>query len=1109
MDKQQAAITRIQQLVPRPTGASRQLLSNLCLHECFELVAAANPDATAAVFRERQLTFEQLDRLANKIASHLRSLAVGPEVRVAVLMRRSPELLAALLGVLKAGGVFVPLELTLPRERMKFLIEDSSARVVLTEEALIESLPPQYADSGTTCIVERAQEQLAGQSDARPTVDVRPMNLAYVLYTSGSTGLPKGVMVPHRGIVNYLLWCIEAYEIGRGNGAPVHTSVGFDLTLTSLFGPLVAGRPVVLLPESEGVEALATTLRARPDFSIVKITPAHLEMLGDLLVDAQISGSVRTLVVGGESLRQKTLEFWQAHAPDTRVVNEYGPTETVVGCCVYNVPVKHLATVTDIVPIGLPIANTQLHVLDGELQPVPPGGAGDLYIGGDGVARGYLGRPDLTADRFVPDPFSSVPGARLYRSGDWCRWRPDGVLEFLGRTDHQVKVRGFRVELDEISVVLAQHPKIRKAVVLARQGNGTSKRLIGYVVLQPGTSLASADMRAWLSAKLPEYMIPEAFVQLASLPLTSNGKVDRLAIESIEPIRTSAIAAFVAPRTSTEGLLVKLWAEVLGSDTIGVHDNFFELGGDSIRGIQLVARARAAGLKLTPRQIFDFPTIAALASVVSEAPAASPAGQGAVGQDLVTGPVPLTPIQQWFLGLNLPEPHHWNQAVMIKVPCGVNASHLERAVERLVLHHDALHLRFLSEANWRQVGTSDLACSAFSEIDLSAVVPQTRRRIMQRAVEDAQAGLNLTDGPMVRVLLLRLGDGRADRLLIVIHHLVVDTVSWRILLEDLATAYEQLQHGQEPELPPKTTSYRTWARGLTELADAPSVQSATKHWLHLISRPMKPLPRDYTAGLNSLASTREMRSRLGRSETKAFLDTVSRTLRVQVNDVLLAALAHTIRGWSGMSSLLVHVEGHGREDLGTGADLSRTVGWFTALFPVWIDLTEADSFRSAIQLSKEQQRAVPHRGMSYGLLRYMTSRHSTRSALATHSSPEVLFNYLGHSTKVMSGALGWEMSSEPIGPLTSSRGARPYVLEVHSIVEDEQLMVKWSYSANLHRKTTIRRLVEQFEELLRSLSADGTNAAGSVEYTPHDFPDAGLSATDLRRLLGRFSGPVS
>jgi amino acid adenylation domain-containing protein len=589
------------------TGAD---FPEVCAHQLFEQQVARNPEAVAVAFGSRRVSYRELNERANQVAHRLRGRGVGPDVLVGVCLNRSPELVVALLAVWKAGGAYVPLDPAYPPERLSFMIGDAQTLVLLTEE---KCRPLFSAVDGAICL-DTDWPVLAGEGAENPVPAAQPSDLAYVIYTSGSTGRPKGAMIVHRGLVNYLWWAIAAYAVEPGRSVPVHTSVSFDLTVTSLFTPLLAGGTVELLPEDVGAQNLLAALLREGGRSLVKITPAHLELLGHEIATTQVAGMSRALVIGGENLLAENLRLWREHAPETRLINEYGPTETVVGCCIHEVQPDDPRGGP--VPIGRPIANTQLYVLDMDLAPAPLGAIGELYIGGAGVARGYLNRPALTAERFLPDPFSGVPGARLYKSGDLARYRPDGTLEYLGRADDQVKIRGYRVELGEIEATVATHPQVRSCTVLAREDEPGDRQLVAYVVPRDDDGLRAEELRAFLREKLPEYMVPARFVYLDALPLTPNGKVDRKALLP-PPREVSGAGEGGAPRTETETRVEAIWSELLKVDGIGVQDDFFDLGGDSMTAVALLAHLHEAfGVDLELAVLFDRPTIAGLSEFV-------------------------------------------------------------------------------------------------------------------------------------------------------------------------------------------------------------------------------------------------------------------------------------------------------------------------------------------------------------------------------------------------------------------------------------------------------------------------------------------------------------
>jgi amino acid adenylation domain-containing protein len=583
-----------------------------CAHELFEQQVARNPRAIAILFEDSQVTYQELNERANKVARHLRKRGVGPDVLVGVCLERSPDMVVALLAVWKAGGAYVPLDPTYPPERLSFMIDDAQTLLLLTQDkfrTLFSSVGDKaiYLDSDWPALGQEHETNLDPVA--------RPSNLAYVIYTSGSTGKPKGAMILHIGLVNYLSWAIKAYRVEPGRSVPVHSSISFDLTVTSLYTPLLAGGAAELLPDDFGAQKLLEALLRTGDRSLVKITPAHLELLGAQLTSGQAAGLTRTFVIGGENLLAENLELWREFAPQTRLINEYGPTETVVGCCVYELRPDDPRTGS--VPIGSPIANTQLYVLDENLRPVPPGVMGELYIGGAGVARGYLNRPELTAERFLDDPFSKVPGARLYKSGDLARYRLDGTLEYLGRADDQVKIHGYRIELGEIEAVLAAQPKVKSCVVLAREDEPGAKMLVGYLVSKEGDAPTVDELRAFLDERLPEYMVPAQFVVMDAFPLTPNGKVDRKALPA-PSMKIAGGGRGGAPQTQTQKIIAEIWRDLLKVDGIGVDDDFFDLGGHSMAATALVQRLRKAfGVDVRLASLFDRPTIAGLSEVVN------------------------------------------------------------------------------------------------------------------------------------------------------------------------------------------------------------------------------------------------------------------------------------------------------------------------------------------------------------------------------------------------------------------------------------------------------------------------------------------------------------
>ncbi|WP_163864728.1 non-ribosomal peptide synthetase, partial [Myxococcus eversor] len=1065
------------------------------VHGLFEEAVSRAPDALAVSMGEARVSFRELDARANQLAHHLRSLGVRRGTLVGLCFRRSPDMVVALWAVLKAGGAYVPIDPAWPSTRVSFLLEDTGVPVVLTEDALVDALP---VTSQFLLCLDTEWAHTAGREPVTPPEPLAGAeDLAYLIYTSGSTGRPKGVMVEHRGVVNYLTWALRAYGLAEGSGSPVHSPLSFDLTVTSLVAPLVAGRQVVLVPEDAGIEGLGEALRAGSHFSLVKLTPTHLRMLAAQLRPEEAAGRARAFVIGGEALTAEGIAFWREHAPDTRLINEYGPTETVVGCCVYTVSAAD--PMSGPVAIGRPIANTRLYVLDASLRLVPAGTVGELFIGGAGVARGYWRRPELTAERFVPDAFGAEPGARLYRTGDRVRWRADGRLEYLGRADFQVKVRGYRIELGEVESVLRTHPSVGDAVAVVREDGPSGARLVAYVVPSGAPRPESAALREFLEERLPEYMVPAAFVVLDAFPLSDNGKVERRALPAPE-LSVVEGTAEVAPRDEKETALATIWAQVLGRPQVSVHEDFFELGGDSILGIQVISRAAQAGLHLSAKQLFDHPTVARLAAVVSEAP------REVVTQGPVTGPVELTPIQRWFFERGLSGAHHFNQALRFTLRERMVAEPLDRALQLVREHHDALRLRFTrdGQGGWHQELTGLDGTLPLETVDLSRWAPETRSAEVEAHSARVQERLSLSTGDVARAVLFDLGPEQPQELLLVIHHLAVDAVSWRVLLEDLLNCYQWLRADEPVRLPAKTLSYQSWASRLVEHARTPSAREEATFWLGLPWERVGALPREVEGGLaNTEGAARLIEVSLEPAETQVLLQDVAKALRAKPDELLLAALAHVLRRWTGASCVRVEMEGHGRENLFGEVDLSRTVGWFTSMYPVLVEST-GEGPGAWVRAAKEAMRRTPSKGVGFGVLRYLSPDRELRERLRALPAPEVGFNYLGQFDNVLPATAPLRLSEGSVGPTRAPEGPRAHLLDVDCAVSGGRMRLMFTHGSGVHRTETMEKLAQALRAALRELIAHGTSE-DPRGLSPSDFPLAKQGQGALEGLADRMA----
>ncbi|WP_095989705.1 non-ribosomal peptide synthetase [Cystobacter fuscus] len=1061
------------------SGADVRAYAPELLHGSFERWARTAPEAEAIRFAGERLTYGELDARANQLAHHLRGQGVGAEARVVVCLERSPELIIAMLGVLKAGGAYVPLDPSWPAARLRSILEDSGAVRVLAQERTAGWL------EGTgvrRVLLDTERERLAREPRTTPAVALEPGQLAYVIYTSGSTGKPKGVLVEHQSASNTVKGTRWAWAIGPDKRVLQFASASFDVSVFEIYGALSDGACLVMAPREAlmpGADLLRVLREERVTTAV--LTPSVLEV-----TPVEALPALESMMVAGEACGPRLPARWGV---GRRFVNAYGPTEVSIYATAAECPPG-----SPVVPIGRPLAGATAYVLDAELKPVAPGVRGELYIGGAGVTRGYLGRPELTAERFIPDPFGAAPGARLYRTGDVVRWLPDGQLEFFGRSDDQVKLRGFRIELGEVAAALREQPRVRDAVALVRQYGPGDQRLVAYVVPEAGGPAPSVrEWRERLRERLPEYMIPGAFVVLDALPYTTSGKLDRRALPAPERVRDTAATPSVAPRTPVEQSLAEVWARVLGHERVGIHDDFFELGGDSILAIQIISRAAQAGVHVTARQLFSHPTVARLAAVAGSTP-------GVVAeQGRVTGPVVLTPIQHWFLEQESPEPHHYNQALLFSLGEPLDAGLLERALQHLYLHHDALRMRFTRDGGgWRQENAGGEGRFPLERVDLSGVAPGERRAALEAHATRAQVSLDLAGGSVARAVLFDLGAGEPGRLLLVIHHLVVDGVSWRVLLTDLLTAWHQLREGRAVQLPPKTTSFREWAERLEAWAGTPAAHEETGYWLGLPWERVARLPVDLPGGDDTVASSRQVGMELDAEETRALLHEVPRAWRTRVEEVLLTALAESFRRWTGSPVLLVDLEGHGREDMLEGVDVSRTVGWFTSLFPVVLETADGAPPEAGLVSVKETLRRLPRRGVGFGVLRYLSREPGLRAL----PDAEVSFNYLGQLDHVLPEGAPVSMASEPVGPTWAGGTRRRHLIDVSAIVSEGRLQLSWTYSETVHQRGTIEALARDFLRALRTLIARCTREdAGG--FTPSDFPLAALGHRELDSLVER------
>ncbi|WP_143833092.1 non-ribosomal peptide synthetase, partial [Nocardiopsis sinuspersici] len=1036
-------------------GPSRD---GLTLVQLFAEQVRARPDTTALIGDGTEWTYAELDARSDALAVRLHRLGAERGTVVGVSLRRGPDLVAALLAITKAGAAYLPIDPEYPDERQDFIVRDSGIGLLITEESGARRPEPDVAAPPHVTLAEVAAEPVP--EDAAAPLPPGPDDLAYVIYTSGSTGTPKGTMVTHRGIGEFAASMAHRFGTEPGWRVLQLASSSFDASVMEVLMAFGAGAALVV-PEPGPLvgEELARTL-SRHRVNLTIIPPSVLASVppGDF-------PDLRTLVVGAEACPAELVNRW---APGRRMVNAYGPTEITIAASLSDPLSPGQAP-----PIGRPVRGARLHVLDHLLRPVPAGVVGELYVGGAGVARGYWGRPGLTVERFVADPFGS--GERLYRTGDLVRWNADGQLGYVGRADAQVKIRGLRIEPGEVESALVALPGVRQAAVTVRQDAPGGPALVGYV----SGGADSAEVRDRLIRTLPAHLVPAVVVSVDAVPLTPNGKTDHRALPSPD---WAALAGgeYVAPRSEAERVLAGVFGSVLGVDRVGVHDDFFALGGDSILSIQLVSRARRAGITVTSKQVFARPSVAALAEVAETGRGSAPVPAGPV-----SGPVTATPIMRWFLDSRAGDPEGFAMSVLLDLAEDFDAGSLPRVAAALLEHHDMLRLRVADDGVPRILPEED----AETVLETVAGLDETT---VEEHTERVRERIDLVSGPVVRMVLFT-GEG-TPRLLIVAHHLVVDGVSWRILLEDLSTAYRQITGGGAADLGARTTPFPAWAERVAEAVRDGRFDGEAGYWEALAGVPAE-VPRDHGhAGNGPVSSQRTVSARLSVETTRALLREVPPVFRTRVNDLLLAALGRVLTGWSGHDRVLIDLEGHGREDLFERVDLSRTVGWFTTVFPV--ALGSSSDWADQVRTTKEMLRSLPGHGVGFGALRYLGTEQQ-RTALARVPEPHVGFNYLGRfDTGAESGAPYTAMA---LGGGDAPGADRAHLLDVVGRVAGERLVLDLAYSDLAHTEDTVRGLAEELVAALTDLVEfclrDGVGGA-----TPSDFPLVGLDQAAVDRL---------
>ncbi|MDW3192770.1 MAG: amino acid adenylation domain-containing protein [Cytophagales bacterium] len=1058
------------------------------LIEWFQKQVETSPDQVAVSTEETSLTYQELNEKANRLAHFLMEMEMEEGERVGVYLQRSPQLMISLLGILKTGAAYVLLDPHQRGERLGYVIEDAEIEMVLVEKGLVENLNLSSIDILVMDDDVIGPDWLEVYETTNPENEINPASTAYIMYTSGSSGKPKGVEIPHAGLSDYLGFASEKYYEDHLQGSLVASAHWFDLTLPSLYLPLLHGGQVRLLREEQVLTDLTERLKTTDsDSYLLRLTPVHIKGLLELLAGTMNLPQKHVFVIGGARFSPDLYRQLRLVFPQAIIYNHYGPTETVVGCAIYQV--NDLDENSDTIPIGRPMNNTSLYVLDEALKPVPIGVPGELHVAGICVSNGYLNQPDLTQARFIDNPYGP---RRLYKTGDLAQWRADGLLDYVGRLDDQVKIRGHRIEPEEIAQVLMKHDKVPEAIVLPIQNDLEEYELVAGVVASH-LELNGSLLRDFLESRLPDYMIPQHFVLLDSIPTTTNGKVDKKAVlKAVQEQNLGEEDSYVAPQTAGERLLAEIWKEVLSRKVVSATDNFFHIGGDSIKAIQISSRVHQAGQELTLKTIFEYPVLkdqAKKLKTVIRMP----------DQGIIEGEVPFTPIQRRFLNRQLATQHHYNQAILVRIPEELDESTLCKIFEHLQQHHDALRMVFPDDSgSLTQYNPLDGQPIDLATYDFRSITDEELEVKVQDQVNEIQGGIDLQAGPLMKLALFTERDQR--RLLVVIHHLVIDLVSWRVLSEDLETLYDQHQQGKEFKLPPKTDAYQLWANRLAEASKDKSFSAPWDYWRKLDAQIVDRLPLDHIEGSNLECNSVSKSIRIEGEMLELLTNQVHQAFNTTINDLLLSALGAAVGECFGVQKVPVMLESHGREIPLEDLDVSRTVGWFSSVYPVLVETHGAPA--ELLVNVKEMLRKIPQKGIGYELYRQQVASEAKQGL-----QPQLIFNFTGQFDNTVSEDAAFILSGQARNTLHPET-PRLYELDFSGQLSKSELVLTVRYSDQRYRSDTIDHLMASLSEQLTTLIEACAQLVQPVR-TPSDFTFGALSVEELAQLETQYPGNIA
>ncbi len=1048
--------------------------------DLFEEQAAGRPDQIAVVFEEQEFTYREFNEAVNRLAHCLIEKGVKEESLVAICMERSAEMIIGIMAILKAGGAYVPIDPGYPAERINFMLKDSGY-AVLIDAAFYEDF-----------------KSSSGQyPNVNPGKNPKVNNLYSVIYTSGSTGKPKGVLLEHQGLVNHIHNVKNLYYVTSDSRFLQFFNIGFDAAAEEIFTSLCFGATLCIRSEDELNPVRMLDLIRRRRITHADFSTAYFESFISSISPLDLEEKLVSCGIGGEKVNRSFIVKYreQLAAFTNRLFNVYGPTETTLTATIFNILEDDQLENRLNIPIGKPYPNRSIFILDNKGNLVPPGVYGELHIGGRGVSRGYLNRPELTSEKFISYLQLTGKPEKLYKTGDVACWLLDGNIEYSGRTDSQVKIRGYRIELGEIENKIRSHTAVEDAVVLCREKESAGKELVAYFVpsSQAGKTEPALNktVRAFLKAELPEYMVPAILMEMKAFPLTRNGKVDKNALPN--PDATAFLEnEFVLPRTDIELHLASVWKELLGIQQVGIHDNFYELGGDSIKALQVSSRLYKAGLAVDVKDIFLHQTIEAIAAhigAVSRIPDQTP----------VIGPVALTPIQQTFFEWSLPIPNHFNQAVLLTCPEDIRPGKLEAILSKLQEHHDMLRARFET----REDGAIIQFCAApnlpvaLNSFDLST--RENHEDEIERIADEVQKSLNLEQN-LWAVVHFKLA--ASARLLIVVHHLIVDGISWRILLEDLSTLFFQSERNATPDLSLKTDSFRVWAQELMAYAKSDRFLEEKAYWKALELEEVQVLEREKAHPHNHYQDEDKVIFALSEEDTRHLLYDVHKVFQTEINDVLLAGLSMAVNNSFGLEKLAIALEGHGRENVLDKVDVQRTIGWFTSLFPVVLEYDAEKDTISNIQNTRNMLRSIPNKGIGYGILKYL-SPEALKQDVQFRLKPQISFNYLGQIDND-GEQHAFKIAPESVGQSVDGFNHRVYDFEISGMISEKRLNVGITYNHSHFHRTTIQQFADNYLLALKTcIHACLPNEMEETEgedFTTKNIPK--LNLNKLNKIFG-------